>query len=380
VRNLISTLWCVALVMFVPAARAADADADWMRGNWGIRIVLPAGNTELVNNFDAKSLVRQLATLRTPKWVMVNATQGGYGGNLTTPNAELQKLVDPSLAPERDLLAETIGLLKEEGFRVIVYFASEGPRGRDLDTSGAAPGDEPVSSALGRTRKQMKSVGDRWQAQLRQRGGSNTDTVADVVLKPIAERFGTQIDGWWFDHGKWGDAQRYAAVVRNANPDAVIAWNEAHELLPAGPADGATGSKGNRQVWGLKRSNEFEDYTAGHITATSRMAPWDDANALIVRQVEERAQGGKADIDGAVPHVMIPLQRDWGKGKADFPTEKVIEWTERLLKAGGALTWSPLLEQPLFKKGELGARQYEQLKALDERLAADGRVRARVSG
>jgi hypothetical protein len=382
VRSLISIFWCFALLVLVPYARAADGRAEWMRENWGVRVVLPAGNNDLVKNFDPRSLVRQLASLRTPKWVMVNATQGGYGGYLTTPNAELREEMDPSLAPERDLLGETIALLKDEGFRVLVYFAAEGPRGRDLDTAGKANANEAVSSNLSRTRTQMKSVGERWQALLAERRASNSDMVADLVLEPIAERFGTQIDGWWFDHGRWGDARRYEAAVRKGNPDAVIAWNLAHQLLEAGPREGAGAapSANKRQVWGLKRSNEFEDYTAGHITSTTRMAPWDDANVLIIEQVEKRAQGGAADIDGVVPHVMIPLQRDWGKGEAGFPTDKVIDWTGRMLKAGGSITWSPLLEQPVFRKSVLGARQYEQLKALDERIVADGRVRPRVNG
>jgi hypothetical protein len=367
VRSLIWIFWCASLLALSVHARAAD-NADWMRGNWGVRVVVPAGNNKLVRNFDAAALVQQLGTLRTPQWVMVNATQGGYGGKLTTPNEALRGL-DASLVPERDLLGEIIALLHQRGFRVVTYFAAEGPRGLELDDAQGA-----MAAQQSRTRDQMQSVRSRWDREIDARKISNTEAVAMQILEPLAERFGPEIDGWWFDHGKWGDAKRYAAVVRQANPRAVIAWNEAHEMLRAD----ASGDSQQAQVWGLARSNEFEDYTAGHVTPPARMAPWDDANEQLIMQVERQGKHGTAEIQGLVPHVLIPLQRGWLQGKADFPSEKVFDWTERLLEAGGAITWSVLLEDPESAGGKLGRRQFEQLVALDERLLSAGHATERA--
>lgn len=373
-RHIVCTLLWIVLLTISWISQAAKPiitipNADWMRSQWGVRVVLPAGDNEHVSRFDPAALVQQLATLRTPRWVSINATQGGYGGYFTTPNTTLSQFVHKSMVPQRDLLQETVRLLKNQGFRVIIYFAAEGPAGLQSDKD-----DENVPKHLQLLRAKTQVVRKSWDGFLKRNDLTNEDAISKYILEPIAVRFGSDIDGWWFDHGRWGDAEKYITAVRKGNPAALIAWNKEHEIMKYSE----TGASQTKKVWGLKRSNKFEDFTAGHITTTTDMAPWDEANEMVLKQVEQAATRGLSNIDGLLPHWLIPLQRDWGKGEADFPMGKVIGWTERMLKSGGAITWSVLLEQPVFTRSELGRQQYQQLKALDKYLLKERLVSPRT--
>jgi len=340
-------------------------NADWMVANWGVRVVLPAGDSERVADFDPVKLINQLATLKTPKWVMVNVTQGAYGGYFTTPISELEDSVHESMAPSRDLLGEVVQLLKAEGFKVIVYFAAEGPAARNLDRFAAN-----LPKSRQRLKEQVQGIRKSWKRFLIDKALTNEEATAQHILKPFAVAFGSKIDGWWFDHGKWGDAETYSAAVRNGNPDVAIAWNEKHKILRFRESEAFL----TKTVWGLARSNRFEDYTAGHVTPTKKMPPWANANNIVIGQVEKAADESAGLIDGLIPHWFIPLQRMWRGGDPDFPADRVSDWTKRMIKAGGAITWAIALAPPEFSHSVLGRHQYEQLLALDAHLLKEAIV------
>lgn len=353
----------IVWVVLLTTSLASDAseNAAWMSSNWGIRVVLPAGNNSFTNQFDPAILVQQLATLKTPKWVMVNATQGGDGGYFTIPINKLTQHIDKSIAPPRNLLGEAVKLLRDNGFRVIVYFAADGPAGRNRKN---------VSKSMHQTKQILKrqAITQAWERLLKVDKLTNEDAVSKYILEPIAASFGTDIDGWWFDHGKWGNANKYISSVRKGNPAAAIAWNEKHGVVICNsPLD-----KQNYSVWIPKISNNFEDYTAGHITPTRRMSPWNKCNESAINEIEKMSMHSVSNIKGLLPHWFVPIQRGWRRGEANFPIKQLLNWTTRILKSGGAITWAVALEQPEFTNSELGKEQYRQLKILDEYLLNEG--------
>lgn len=357
-KQIIQTLTWLTLMSAALQANATQ-NTDWMASNWGVRVVLPAGNNQLVEQFDPAILVRQLATLKTPKWVMINATQGGYGGFLTTPNSKLSEEVNKSMAPNRDLLGETVRLLKTEGFRVIIYFASEGPGGRvqnNADDDDAPQGKKAI---------EMTAIRLAWSDFLRKNNVTNEQAISQYMLEPIARKFGLHIDGWWFDHGKWGDARRYINTVRKFNQNTKVGWNEKHKIIKLNVT--------NEEIWAPKQSNMYEDFTAGHVTPTRRMAPWSPANESVIDDIEQAAKQKTNKINSnVVNHLFIPLQRHWRKGEAGFPTLKAINWTQRILQSGSAITWAIALKQPEFLHSELSEKQIQQLKELDDFLLKEG--------
>ena len=52
-------------------------------------------------------------------------------------------------------------------------------------------------------------------------------------------------------------------------------------------------------------------------------------------------QGVPDDSEGsALGQVLMPFQKNWRDGAADFPTDQAIEWTSRAMTAGGSWTWA----------------------------------------
>mmetsp|Transcript_46292 Transcript_46292/g.56102 ORF Transcript_46292/g.56102 Transcript_46292/m.56102 type:complete len:89 (+) Transcript_46292:29-295(+) len=42
---------------------------------------------------------------------------------------------------------------------------------------------------------------------------------------------------------------------------------------------------------------------------------------------------------GALGHVFMGMQKRWNFGGLEFPPEQAVEWTSRVVKAGGMYTW-----------------------------------------
>ncbi|RMG39097.1 MAG: hypothetical protein D6732_04480 [Methanobacteriota archaeon] len=338
-------------ITLAPGEAMGTRNGGWMKGSWGVRVVLPACNTSDVYKFSPTKLVGQLKKLRTAKWVMVNATWGGYGGCFSESISPLLRQIHPYMEPHRDLLDETINLLRANGFKVVVYFAAEGGVGLKLETMRNK-----------RRRDIRLEIRNRWNDFVSSSGLTNSQAVARFILDPLAKKLGHRVDGWWFDHGRHSDPNDLIPVVKKWNPKALVAWNEGHEGIKCG----------NRVIWGLRRSTFLEDYTAGHITDPTGprgIPPWHPCNELIIDQIEMQTKGFQKN--GLIPHVLIPMQRFWRRGKG-FPVNRLKTWTWRIIKAGGAVTWSVMLVNPEFKYSKIPEDQLNRLIELDHYLELKG--------
>ena len=82
--------------------------------------------------------------------------------------------------------------------KVLVYMATEGP-------AKLKHGKEKAYDWNGVTAPSV----DNWYAYVKKRYGNKSllslkRAYADVIVKEYAERYGTLIDGWWFDHASYG--------------------------------------------------------------------------------------------------------------------------------------------------------------------------------
>jgi len=335
---------------------------EWMIGNWGVRVVLPAGEMPELYAFDPKKLVSQIVQIRTIKWVMINLTQGAYGGRYTAPNKILERQVDAEMAPQRDLFGETARLLKKAGLRVLVYFASEGPSAENLYRY------QRHSPAKVKLVREAVPIRRAWSSYIKIQGLTSDEAVAKVCIEYYSKRYGLLIDGWWFDHGRWGNASRYIKAARVGNEKAVVAWNEKHRYVPVKLA----GAIEDVKVWGLCRSSQAEDYTAGHITPTKTIPPWSKENEIIIHQIEKGNLKERAQTDGLIAHLFLPIQATWRGGKAHFPTQLAIDWTTRIIQAKGAITWAVALSAPEYLMSRMASKQFRQLLAVDAALLEAG--------
>lgn len=346
------TLFCLNACAELPAE-----PAGWIRSNWGIRFVLPAGDTEWVKKFDVDAVMADVDQLSTISWVMINLTGGANGSAYTGPNALLET-IDPGYAPERDLLGEMAGALKARGLKVMVYFDSQGPNGEQFlrklaRERGQARSDFEVAKNEARLAQIQK-----WKQEVA-RASTSPEQLTATLIEQYSTRYGALIDGWWFDHGETGFPQQYVTAAKKGNKAAVVAWNEAHNMIRH-RAQGRT-----VKVWGLARSNPYEDFTAGHITPRTTMPYSDPANFAVVRQMQKAST-----IDGLVPHLFLPVQEYWRGGSTVFEPRQLYDWVRDITAARGGVTLAIGLQPPEFRKSALDKHALQLVKQLDALMAA----------
>lgn len=332
---------------------------SWLNGSWGVRFVLPGGNrSKLVERFNSIEIINQLTDLKTPRWVMLNLTEPAFGSMFTSPNPKLNSEVSTLMTPTNDLLGYYIDLLRKDNYKIILYFASQGP---SLDyLSGKIKKQASLKSRRPKFYQQITEIDKKWKNYLTRNGISNHQGTAEII-RYYSKKYGDKIDGWWFDHGKWGDSQSYIKAARSGNPVAAVAWNEKHKSGYAWPDSVSPYKK--RKVWVLTSSAENSDFTDGHISLTKYNPPWWQGNELLVKQVESCNY-----ISGIRPHIFIPLQSTWRGGDEMFPIDTAISWTKRVINTGGAITWAAALQPPEFMKSSIGKKPYRILQSIDKMM------------
>jgi hypothetical protein len=304
-------------------------------GTWGPRLSLPTGKQpDVVDDFKVSDFTKQFSKLKSAAYVMVNVTQPSGPCYFSAPNPELSKISSTLNAsmPKRDLLGEVLDAIVKDGKKAIVYFACEGFHKGD-DTR---PQKE----------KDMRLV---WDQYVESMGVSTNELLGKLVVGYYAKRYGSKIHGWWFDGAGVLDKEDrllWRKLVREGNPEAIVSFNKM-----AGPPF---------------RSTPECDIFGGHPTPRLREPFWSMVNLPMVEAIEAGAwmdpEGKPVDEPGmgALGHVFMGMQDRWNSGKCEFPPEQAIEWTQRVLKAGGMYTWHGPRTQSVWAKG-----QYELLLKID---------------
>lgn len=323
-------LVCAAAGLVSAQQEARHARALPYQGTWGVRILCPTAYDKsktpsaAVNaeNFDIDFFMSQIDQLTSINHVMINIGRGHQASWYSSPYPEMAAIMGDDLFPQRDFFAEMVDALKSRGIKVLVYFSVTGM-------------DKQYLSA-----KQMET----WNAYLASEGLTHNEGVARI-MEYYSLKFGDKIDGWWIDRVSsrfsGEDRKHFATVVRAGNPKAIVAMH--------------------RKVgYPIEQGSPYCDYTAGHPVPMKKQPPWTLANVAMVENIEAGPwinQSGKPDDNEgtALGAIFMPFQAMWRDGAADFPTDQAIEWTTRVMDAGGMYTWAVSREgngfaSPQFKK------------------------------
>ena len=310
-------------------------------GKWGIRMPLPGACWEdQLKAFDVKAFADQFNQLTTAHHVMINVTHPSAGCYFTGPHPELAKIVGPGYFPTRDLLGEVLTAIKASGRKALVYYAVGG------FGLGTRRGEEESKLA--------------WDKHIRSRGLYQVEGDREFVLKYFAETYGEKIDGWWFDGAKnitEQERRNWKKTIRAGNPKAILSFNSM-----GGPP---------------YRSQLECDYFGGHPTPRSKHKFWEPINLPMITDIEKSPwmsiSGApvKEPGYGALGHVFMGLQGRWTGGTCEFPPDQAVEWTTRVLKAGGMYTWAV----PRQKKGNISVMPEAQLQLLLKINAAVEKMR-----
>ena len=279
-------------------------------GTWGPRVCLPSAmSPQRVADFDISHLANQIAKLDTASYVMVNVTQPAGGCYFTGPHPQLAdalKLDRPSF-PTRDVLGITLDAIQASGKKALVYFGASGLHAN-------------------RTEKQTRASWDQYIESL---GLNHVQATRELILAHYAKRYGPKIAGWWFDGSSHVDQEErilWRQAIHSHNPDAIIVFN--------------------RMAGAPYRSTEQCDYFGGHTLPIVFEPFWSMTNEKMITDIEAGPWMGIKDSwqveegYGALGHAFMGMQNKWTMGKCRFPSKQAIDWTCRVLKAGGMFTWS----------------------------------------
>ncbi len=345
-QKIIMLLLLMAFSLTATSQQQADhARALPYQGTWGVRILAPTAYdksitpTAAVNaeNFDIDFFMSQIDQLTTISYVMINVTRGHQASWYSGPYPEMAAIMGDDLFPQRDFLGELATALQARGLKVLVYFSVTGMDSQYL------------------TSAQMNT----WNAYLASEGLTHNEGVAKI-MEYYSVRYGDKIDGWWvdrvYDAYNNADHLRIATALRKGNPDALVTMHRD----PGFP---------------IIQNNQYCDYTAGHPVPLNGRVPnpsWTLSNVAMVENIED---GPWIDLNGnpdssagtALGHVLMPFQRNWRDGAADFPTEQAKEWTLRAMNGGGMWTWAVARIDNGFAEP-----QFSQLVEINEHIIQNG--------
>jgi alpha-L-fucosidase-like protein len=290
--------------------------ADWIARGTHEPMSIDRWNS-LVGGFDVERIAEQLKSAGAGYYVISIGQNSGY---YLAPNTVYDKLtgISPSKLARRDLVADLYEAMHKRGIRLMVYLPS-----------GAPSGDKAAVASLhwrnGPDRN--KEFQQKWEQ----------------VIREWSLRWGKKVSGWWFDGCYWPNTMyrtedgpnfaTFAAAARAGNPDAALAFNPGviHRLISITP---------------------YEDYIAGEI---------DDPDKIAIK----RAADGKQD--GAQLHVLTHLGAQWGMGAPRFTPAQAAEWSRKVVREGGAITW----DTPVDATGLIAPEFAEQLKAIGNAVHDD---------
>ncbi len=318
-------------------------NATWMAGNYGIMVhflphIAPRSGTEkmtfdqMAEHFDVKGFVRSVKQMGG-KWIIFPFGQNT--GHYWSHNAVIEKYY-PGCCSKRDLVLELAIEAKREGLRFVGYLPLE------MDSNIPT-----IRSAFGWDLSADKKVFmERWTQ----------------VVRYYAEKFGTLLDGWWFDGcynaaektylrtNDWDnrrfDEDKWFAAVRAGNPDRISAMN--------------MGSNSVRYVF------EQEEYLTGESSGPEQ-------------EMIEKLQDGEInhlypwDYDSHKKqwHALIWLDCFWmhcGKsGEIEpprFSDEVLFDYAKTCLDKKGGITWNI----GIYEDGTLAEKTVAQIERLKAKL------------
>lgn len=329
-NSILFKLALAALIFATKGIVSAQQEAQHIRalpysGTWGVRILLPTAYDKSVTpkapvnaeNFDVDVFMEQIDQLPSINHVMINIGRGHQASWYASPYPEMAAIMGNDLFPERDFFGEIVDALIQRDIKVLVYFSVTGMDGGYL------------------SKDRMK----KWRTHLSSAELTHNQGVAQI-MEYYSLKFGNKIDGWWVDRvtSRFSneDILRFATALRAGNPDAMVAMHA-------------------KVGYPIIQGTPYCDYTAGHPVPVKKQPTWTPSNAAMVENIEDGMwinQNGEPDeSEGTgLGAILMPFQRKWRDGAANFPTDQAIEWTKRTIAAGGMYTWAIAREGNGFAK------------------------------
>ena len=272
---------------------------------------------DLVDHFDVEKHVEQIKNTGAKYHIF---TIGQNSGFYVSPSAAYDRIVGitPTHCARRDLISDIADAVHRRGMKMIVYLPA-----------GAPSQDRVACEKL------------QWQ-----RGPATNREFQqhwEEIIREWSTRWGTKVDGWWFDGCYWPNHmyrgkeppnfESFAAAARAGNPQSAVAFNPG-------------------VVYRTMSMTPEEDYTAGEVDLPERWMPRRNFDGL---------------ADGAQIQMLSYLGEKWGTGDSPrFKTDDAIVYTKKVIDTGGAVTW----DVPIQRDGTIAQPFLDQLKGIGQALSS----------
>ncbi len=298
----------------------APETANWMSGKMGIGWRFKADDKALIANWNVDALVSQVKSIPNVNHVIFNLSDAAQGDAYIAPHSVLTAIT-PSATPDndRDLFMEVATAFKAEGIKVIAYIATQGPA---MLKHGAQPAFDSVEVRPGVYTSQAM---ENWKTYVysvykiedfADERDMYKRAFAEVILEEYAARYGTLIDGWWFDNGSENyDAELVYAIAKKHSPNCVVTTNSSPSV--------------------------YSDYVNGHPSPLARNPVNGKINLPMLTAIEATPSG--YFYKGTQPnlgHMFMPLGTKWNGGPIVWDLSQAADWMTRCLNAGGSWTWN----------------------------------------
>lgn len=283
--------------------------ADWQARVHKLDMSVDQWN-RMVDGFDVEGMAKHLESVGAGHYQLSIGQNSGY---YLSPNPTYDKIVgiEPSKCSHRDLVADFYESLHRRDIKLMVYLPSGAPGQDNVAKTALEWVNGPYPN---------KSFQRKWEQ----------------VIAEWSRRWGSKVEGWWFDGCYFPNSMyrasvapnfaSFAAAARAGNPESAVAFNPG-------------------VIYRIVSISPDEDYTAGEI---------DKPDQVTVR----RSTDGR--IDGTQIHMLSFLGTTWGMGTPRFSTDEVIAYTKRIRDYGGSVTW----DVPVELDGTITQPFLDQLAAL----------------
>ena len=325
--------------------------AGWMRdGNFGLMVhwIPPGpmpqkGEREMdlqraVEAFDLDLFLRQFDESQADWMIFTIAQNSGY---YASHNATLDRLLGPGHTSHRDLVMEIAKSVKARNKRFIAYLPC-------IVTH--APDD--VRTKLG------------WTTEENTTPNLFRERYAEVI-RDFALRFGSLLDGWWFDgavdeyHYKDSYSPAFMEAARAGNPMAAVTFNDGSFCRASARVmvEGQDYLAGETEIvvdgkirFGLGKDAPLLDPRTFHTAA-----PKSRRNHAVTGEILPSLPHHTASPpDSCLWHALVPIDCFWGHGNP-FATHHECPFTPPPFQAGQ-------MEPPLYTTADL-ARLVSDFKA-----------------
>jgi hypothetical protein len=273
---------------YLDRVQSFRANTDWLsKTNYGL--MFQYGPWGYPKHRDKKSLNEQAEDFDVKQFVnMVKSTGASYviwsitwwTYQMDAPISSVDKIVgNGNLTSQRDLIGEVANALQDQGIRFMLYYNE---KGANPHSDFWQAQDWP--SSFGQT-----GVGDR----------STFFSNWLKIIKQIGNRYGHNLDGWFFDDGMGyypAPFEKLGKIARSGNKDRLISYNP----------------------WILPRGTDFQDVYFGEASHGKVRA----GSGL----PGENGVFTKGPQKGLLQHGMFRMEQAWGVHKKSQPinTRKVV--------------------------------------------------------